>query len=223
MANGKKNKKGKGKRGSKNKVSKAWVAPFPPMMVRQFRYVENVTMTEGAAGGGYVHVWTPSSMFDPNNTGSGHQYMFYDQLLSSTGPYTRYRALATKVTVTFTCLSAQPCIVGVFASSSLSGPASYVAALEKPWCKWVALGGNVSGKPVARVSLYVPHAPALGITERHLRDDDNYAGYYNSSPGINLAVMTFVYGQGASVASCAGVVEFDTRSELFSLANTGTS
>ncbi len=227
MANKNKNRKnnraksGRGKKGQR--PPPAWVAPFPPRMVRSFKYLDSVSQTESGTGGGYVHVWTPSSLFDPNNTGAGHQPMFYDQLLSSSGPYTRYRGLTTRVKVTFTCLNNSPCIVGLFASSSLSGPASLVAALERPWCKWTPLCGNASGKPVATLWFTIPNHVALGITRQHLLDDDNYAGYYNSSPGINFSVMTFVYGTGATVGSVNCTMEMDIQAELFSIAATGTS
>lgn len=224
MTNNKRQKKSsKSRAGRVAQRPGAWVAPFPPRMVRTFKYLDTVTHTEGSAGGGYVHVFTPSSMYDPNNTGAGHQPMFYDQLISSTGPYTRYRVLSVKARVTFTCLSSSPSGVGLFASSSLSGPPSIIAAIERPWSKWTTVCGNASGKPVATLTMDVPAHEALGITKRHLLDDDNYAGYYNSSPGINFSIMTFLYGLGASVGSASVCVEFDIVAELFSLAAVGPS
>jgi hypothetical protein len=162
-------------------------------------------------------------MYDPNNTGAGHQPMFYDQLISSTGPYTRYRVLSVRAKITFTCLNANPAGVGLFASSSLSGPPSLIAAIERPWSKFTTVCGNTSGRPVAIVTMDVPAHEALGITKQHLLDDDNYAGYYNSSPGINFSIMTFMYGLGAAVGSVKALVEFDIEAELFSLAAVGPS
>lgn len=216
------NRSGRSKRNQK-RSPQLWVAPFPPLKVSRTKYCETVALTEGAAGTGFTYLWTPSSLFDPNSSGTGHQPLFYDQLCTSTGPYTRYRALHTRAIVTFTSLNAQATQVGAYVSASLSGPATLYAAMEKPWGKWSVVPGNTSGKPYVRFVIDIPHDKAMGVTRAHLKDDDNYAGYYNASPGINFGLWTWMYGLGGSVSSVSLSVEFDTTSEFFSVGNTGTS
>lgn len=204
-------------------ASPSWVAPFAPRMVRRLKYCETVALVEGAVGAGALYVFTPSSLFDPNNTGTGHQPMFFDQLCTSTGPYTRYRVLSVRAKVSIISSSAPQSLVGLYLSPSLSTGASQVANLEKPAAQWKQLTPYNCGIPIATFAVAERSAKMLGITEKHLLDDDNYAGYYNSSPGINYALTLFAYGLSGVVFTGYATVELDLEAEFFSIGNTVSS
>jgi hypothetical protein len=223
----KKNKKGR-KSGKARGVFGAssvarYLTPFPPKTVRSLRYSTVVNVVEAAAQGGGYYVFTPSSLYDPDNTGAGHQPMYFDQLCSSVGPYTRYRGLKTEAKITLANTSAAICWAGVYVSSVLTTPSSPTQFYEKPGTKMCSLMpvGIAQSSRVFRMS--IPHAQALGISERHLRDDDGYAGAYNSSPSWNFGLIVGLVGVTGAAQSLQILVELFITAEFFSLGNEATS
>lgn len=196
--------------------------PFPAKRAAKLRYVDSLTLTEGGAGAGATYGFTPTSLYDPNNTGAGHQPMYYDQLCSSSGPYTCYRTFATSAKITFINTTTTPCFVGWYVSPTGSAPASQIQACEKPWGRWRWLGSKDGSSGILTERCTIPHGKALGVTRRHLEMDDYYSGVYNSSPSKNYFLVVYVYGT-TGVASINFTVELVIDSEFFSLTNTGTS
>ena len=85
--------------------------PFPKIMHTQLVYQGNmVTDVSTGVGNSYSYTqWKPTDLFDfdyTNNFGN-KQPLYYDQLLSTTGPYKRYVVNAWKTTLTVFNLSTQ--------------------------------------------------------------------------------------------------------------------
>lgn len=70
---------------------------FPAKLRCQLKYIETVPLvsTLGAIG---TYSFSCNSLFDPNQTGGGHQPMYYDQF---TALYTKYTVFASKIKATF--------------------------------------------------------------------------------------------------------------------------
>jgi hypothetical protein len=216
VSNRRKNRKARGTTAPRGGMP-LWVSPFPPLRTVNLRYVDKYVLAEGAAGAGALQKFTPSSLYDPDNTGAGHQPMFFDQLCSVTGPYLGYRALYTIAKLSFqNTVAATPCIVGWYISPDGTTPANIIDVLEKPWADHRMISGS-NGLSSWTTIVKIPHAKALGITESHLRGDDYYAGAYNSSPSKNLFFNVFTIGTGvASNVYFEG--DLAIKAELFSLA-----
>lgn len=222
-----KSKRTKSKPKSQRLSVSPFVGPFPPRMIRDLRYVEWISMTESAAQVGAYYVFTPSSLYDPNNTGTGGQPMYFDQLCTSSGPYLRYRALRTRAKLHFINQSAsEPVWAAAYWAPQLTTPSSFLQVMEKPTTKIFTLGsgGSTSGYGYSKVVNFdIPHHTALGITKRHLMDDETYAGAYNSSPSGNWALVVAVFATGASPATVSVAVDFTITAEFYSLGNQGIS
>ncbi len=210
------------RRGKRRERCAPFIGPFPSRATHMVRYVDKFNLTEAAAGSGAYQAFTPSSLFDPDNTGIGHQPMFFDQLCTSTGPYTQYRAKSTTVKVTYVNATSNPCIVGWYASPSGATPASYLAAMEKPFGDHKMISGTSGGPNTWTITFTLPHARVLGLTPDHIEKDDYYAGAYNSSPSKNWYLVFYTFGT-AAVSTVYLDVQLDIRAEFFSLANTASS
>lgn len=200
-----------------------YCAPFPPIRRARFNYTETLSIVEAVAGSGGILFFTPSSLFDPNNSGVGHQPMYYDQLCSSTGPYTRYRALHTVAKITFANTTAIATQVGYYVSPSGTTPTNVTTCMEKPWGRWSWVSGTSGGPTIQKFVADIDHAKALGITKRHLMTDDYYAGAYNSSPAFNYFLCFYAFGIGGNLANCYATVELQIDAEVFGTTATPTS
>lgn len=74
------------------------VEPFPNAKLVRHRYCENVTIGAGAAGALVNYIFGANDMYDPNNTGVGHQPMFRDEMAAK---YTKYTVIASFIKVSF--------------------------------------------------------------------------------------------------------------------------
>lgn len=220
----KKQRKGNGQKSKRRqqKIS-AFVSPFPVRRQIALRYTNFRAMGEAVAGAGDSYAYSPSSLYDPEVAVGGHQPMYYDQLFSATGPYTKYLVTSATFTVRLAnTVSLNTANVVVYVSPTSTAPASLTQAYEKPWAKKVLLGPASGGNSTATVILKAESHKALGITKTHLLTDDYYAGVYNANPTINWFVTVAVYGNRVQ-ASIDTVVEIEMHGFAYSLTNTSTS
>jgi hypothetical protein len=68
---------------------------FPKKMTVDHKYVDNFTLTS-TSGVMAKYVFNCNGLFDPNQTGTGHQPAYYDTL---TGIYNHYTVIGAKITI----------------------------------------------------------------------------------------------------------------------------
>jgi len=89
---------------------------FPKRMTMTLKYAETGTLATGGTGGLNTYSYVANGLYDPNNTGAGHQPMYFDQMM---GIYNHYVVIGSKCTVTWaqmpdTAGSRPPVTVGIF-------------------------------------------------------------------------------------------------------------
>lgn len=95
------------------------INPLPHNLKTRLAYNQRVTLTAGAADGTARHVFCASSLYDPDQTGSGHQPMGFDQLMPM---YDHYVVLGSKITARFYApVAIQPARVGISGQPVLTG------------------------------------------------------------------------------------------------------
>lgn len=202
------------------------VSAFAPMTYRTLKYTDNKMLTEVAAGAGAFNSYALNGMYDPDFTGVGGQPMWYDQLLTVTGPYLKYRVTAATVTVTFANNVAGNVYCFWNATVSSSFPASLIAAQQKPMSRFAILSPTTSGKGQRTFRLRLDIARVLGITKTHLLNDDYYSGNYAANP-LSIAYLQLgVYAApgGAVVAQLNYSLEIDFHCQVYQLSpNASTS
>jgi len=118
--------------------------PFPRKFVAKLNYSDVYTLTEAAAGAGQYQIFRPYDVYDPDQTGVGHQPMYFDRLCSSTGPYQSFVCPRSEFQLRMSNVSAYPVLVTVLVGPYTSVPASRVIAAERPgvWKRLLAPNGT---------------------------------------------------------------------------------
>jgi len=185
------------KKGQSSQLGK-YVSPFPSHRVATFKYNEERNLAE-SAGGGDFQVLDLGSLFDPDYTGVGHQPLYFDQLVTSAGPYRRYRVFSGSVHLQFVNQSTTvPATVFAYLAPYVTTPSSRVQALEKPLVKWKTLMPIGSGNSTATIVMKYNSGHVVGVTDSEFMTEDDYAGGYGNSPALSAKCVSGIYGLGAN-------------------------
>ena len=122
---------------------------FPDEFITTIRYVDVYTLTS-ASNGIAKQYMRMNSLFDPDQTGTGHQPYYFDQFAAL---YNRYTVLGSKLTAEFSLLpsaiaTAQPsgpAVIGVIGDDSASTATTVSTLLESN-----GLQAYTIGKPAWR-------------------------------------------------------------------------
>lgn len=175
-------------------------SPFGNTYMAKLPYCEDIIQTTNIAGNqAVVHRWRLNGMFDPNQTGAGHQPRFFDQL---TPLYGRYRVHGAYVSATFNDPGADGIFVGVNVYNAFVGQNSVEGKLtsdirERKLATVYPL--NNSGSQHKTIGFYVPMAKIMGQTAAQYTADLNTAATISADPISQAYLETFVVSptQGA--------------------------
>jgi len=106
------------KRTTKARIPRPRKGPLPRMQKVTMRYFDNQLNLDPAAGVPAVRVYRANDLFDPDQTGGGHQPNGFDQLMAM---YEQFCVVSAKITVRFAWFNSsidpvtlkEPCTVGI--------------------------------------------------------------------------------------------------------------
>lgn len=118
----------------RNKTSVPAGLGFPKRMAMTLRYCQTGTMTTGAAGALSTINFRANGLYDPDQTGFGHQPMYFDQIMAL---YNHYICIGSKITIKWAQTpdsvgSRPPVTVGVFLNDDTVVTPSFFGILENP-------------------------------------------------------------------------------------------
>lgn len=183
--------RGKGRSRPKTTLAnRSNLSPVPARFVTKMKYAEAVTVT---GAGLQKYYWNLNSLFDPNQTGTGHQPYGFDQLCGPTGValYNRYRVYKVDyvLTVANDSYNIHYGVLPNNAGLSLIGNVSEMR--ENPRAQYAVQNpGGTLKKITGTISL-----PALvGRTKSQYMADDRYQAVYNASPDESMTLGCFSQG-----------------------------
>lgn len=198
---------------------------FPDRMVTKLRYVDNFNLTGGAGVVG-ANVFRFNSCFDPDLTGVGHQPMYFDQFAGAvgTGPYSRYRVISAKATVSFMQTSPPavaatnlgPIVVGLQTGATSGLYATNLSGLcEASNSTWTQLGDKAGGNNMKVLTATYSPRRDLGVAT----DDDTVSAAYNGNPSqvfhlIPWKIDTIGAAAVTALVEIVYTVEFFDRNEV---------
>lgn len=154
---------------------------FAPRMMCTLKYQDNLTLTISALS--YQEkIYRTNSLYDPDQSGSGHQPYGFDQLAAI---YNRYRvyAMSWRISIPYSSATAWTCVVPVNGSKTFTNTqdmGEYPRAVTKP------TGFAGAGVVVYKGSVYLPKIS--GIKRHEYATDDRTQAVTTTDPNevINL-------------------------------------
>lgn len=121
---------------------------FPSNRVVKMRYAEQIRMDAGVAQKAFFN-FRANSIFDPNETGGGHQPLGHDQWAQF---YNHYIVIGSKITCTYTATTnaGSPSIYGIYLSDDTTVPLTALQICEQGLAKWKAAPLATDGGQPAR-------------------------------------------------------------------------
>jgi len=177
-------------------------SPFPTLLMTHLSYCDvGVTRTSTAGAFSSPYRFRLHSLFDPNETGTGHQPRYYDTLLGANGsnaPYRQYCVYGAKWAVR--AYSAESLTVpmrvaaGVVTAPSTSGgtdPGSMYECVERPEFQLKYITPVTGMKAFAEFSGYADLAKLWGKTRAELLSDDNFWADHTTHPALGAHLDLF--------------------------------
>lgn len=180
---------------------------FPERLFAKLEYCDLFTLTintstAGAWGAAPYQVFQ-SSLYDPDLTGTGHQPMYYDQLMQASTVYSYYRVYGIGYTIEFvntnTIQSMEAAILftPVAASITVASKADWIRLEEQADVRSITVGPQATKPKI--VKGYMSVAKACGVSPSVVKNDDRFRALYNANPA-ELAYMQ-VYVTSGNVSS----------------------
>lgn len=118
-----------------------------------------------------------NSLYDPYQTGVGHQPYYFDQLAAL---YNKYTVFGVKVDLVASCGGANTqCMIGMKAQRDTTALVNIGDLAERPGAKWTIL--NSQG-PQKRLSKYFNLAQLFGVSKKAISNDGEYSAASSASP-----------------------------------------
>lgn len=185
--------------------------PFPPNLWTTFTYSETFDLAQTLSGSPDIQTYRLNGMYDPNQTGTGHQPRYFDTLLGAdngTAPYSNYRVYAAqaRLTVYPTSTSATNSngIIGLVPRrSNVASPATYNEIQERAYAKSKFIS-VLYVKPTT-ISNYYKIKTHLG--HKDLADVDDSAAAYNGNPNeevyLDICACAIDSSTGVMTVKCS--------------------
>lgn len=188
--------------------------PFSGKKFVTFLY-ENAFQQVGGAANVLTVVTKPNDMYDYDNSGDAgnKQPLYYDTLLTASGPYRQYKVLSWKTTYYFTNTTTNT-PVDIFISPPVAAASEFDSLAEAdnyPGVKRLRLTGINGSKSYGEVTV-TGHIKDVYPT---ISNDSTFVGAYNGSPTTIVYQVALIRGSdGATAPSVYVSVKHEAFTEL---------
>lgn len=173
--------------------------PFSGRKYVTFLYENALTRVGGATN--VLNVTTkPNDMYDYDNSGDAgnKQPLYYDTLMTASGPYRQYKVISWKTTYYFVN-NTTGVPIDIFISPPIAATAEFDSLAEAdnfPGVKRLRLTGSGGSKSMGQVTV-TGHVKDVFPT---YADDAAFVGAYNGSPGTIIYQVALIRGSDGSTA-----------------------
>lgn len=175
--------------------------PIAQRLITKLKYNEGF----GSAATPIDYVWNLNSIFDPNQTGTGHQPYGHDTLALL---YNRYRVIKTSF-----ILRAASGTAGTYTARVVVGANNAVTAYtdanlaaESPNFRTFFVQNGTNNLHI-KGSYYLPQL--TGQTETEYKGDDRFAALFGASPTENLCLHVVNAGPGDNTSPGTDIIVYN--------------
>lgn len=201
--------KGKARRGKrtgrKTVVVNRAITPVPQRFLTQHKY--STTFTLGSLQN--IYRMNLNSLYDPDQTGTGHQPYGFDQMAAL---FNRYRVYGVSYQVQGYQFN-NPIRFGCVATNDSASPSNLATLVELPRSKTAI---QINGGSTAKITGYVNLPSLTGRTKAQYMADDRYQAQNNTNP--QEALILNIMAQSLSdtaLESCTMLVTMNFHVEWF--------
>ncbi len=168
----------KGRKGENRVVNSRGPTGFPDSEIATIRYCDEIALSPGAAYGQYTY--RGNSCFDPDETGVGHQPLYYDQY---SAVYSKYKVISSRCRVTAANYNATASAsIVLVPSSNILTVTSYTIAMEQPYAKRTELLPiSTRGGVKSTITSTMSTQKILGLSKMQLSSED-YSATTGATP-----------------------------------------
>lgn len=174
--------------------------PFPPKKNFKLTYCETFNLYSGTAGVfGTVQKMNLNSLFDPNNSGGGHQPYGYDQVSPL---WAKYRVNAVYVYIEFSNPDTDGTVAGVMVQPSTGvGSLAGISAdlIREQSTSWVSSAISQSGEQLRKFKQYINISKLEGLTKAQYSGNPNYSALVSTNPS-SMPTLMFGVAQDTSTS-----------------------
>jgi len=175
---------------------------LPQSILVKMRYVEQIDINP-AAGVPASAIFSASSIYDPNPTGTGHQPMGHDQWLNF---YNRYIVIGSKCTARAvaqgTVVDTNAAVLSIGLQTTASTTIAAISDLmERRSAKYAILGASDGSRSVTTVTNHYSTKKFWGI-----RAPDNSADSYSAQLGASPTIEAFYHIALSPITSTSNTV-----------------
>jgi hypothetical protein len=175
-------------------------AGFPLKKRVRMVYGAQFILTNGGAPN-QATVFRCNDLYDPDQSGVGHQPRGFDQLLAAAGPYTKFVVHSCDVRATFiNTVATNPTTCFLHYSKELPAVADFAGPsdpMEIANTTWQVLSGAGLPGHIAELRQFVDNKNILA--RKDLEDDDDVHGAYNATPSqVTYVIMGVAGGVGTA-------------------------
>nr|WPR18644.1 MAG: capsid protein [Owegonang virus 10] len=195
---------------------------FPKSLTTKLRYCQALQLTSTSGAVNY-NTFRANSIFDPDQTGTGHQPLYHDQFYPV---YNNYRVLGSMIKVTFTPLADAsdatrgsyngPWYVGINGTNATS---SYSATPETRWeandSAFAVLNARTGTDGVITLSEQYSPETTLGRPST----DDVVSSVANANPSQQWYWQAWVADESGGTSTVVLFVEIEYTVQYFNLIN----
>jgi hypothetical protein len=157
-----------------------------------------------------MQVFRVNGLYDPDQTGTGAQPVYFDQWMAL---YNRYRVLGMWIDAKFSNVDGQHVMAAAATGLSASGFGSLVT-LDVAGMRNSISSEAHSGGPLGRLCRFFSVARSYGVHERAVKDEDYFAGDASNNPH-NQVYLGIGMQTSGNTDTCwlAGRLIYDVRFE----------
>lgn len=197
---------------------------FPKNVCTTFKYCQLVSLASTSGSVNY-NTFRANSIFDPDQSGTGHQPMYHDNYVTI---YNNYRVLGSKITVTFTPQTESFDVAGPSSSklgpwyigiNGTNGTSSYSATPETRWeandSSFAVLNTRTGADGVMTLTEQYSPVETLGRPAT----DDVVSSVTNANPSQQWYWQPWIADASGSTSTVLLFVQIEYTVQFFNLIN----